>query len=843
MWRITSRNILAHKTRLALTGLAVVLGVAFVSGTLVLTDTMRATFDTLMGEAYEGVDVVVRGTEEFSAAIGPTARGPVPADVVDTVAAIDGVAGVEGEVQGSAQLIGPDGERLGLPQAPALGGQAPELEHLYAVELRDGRYPAVAGEVAIDAATAAANDLGVGDTVDVVTTGPVSTQTIVGIVGYGELDNLAGATLTLFDRETAFALFSADGGYQAVNVDAADGVDPAVLRDRIAAAVGPDLETLTGEEMSADASADIAEGLGFFSTALLGFAAVSLFVGAFIIFNTFSITVAQRTRELALLRAVGAGRRQVLGSVLGEAFATGLVGAVVGTGLGVGVAAGLRALLDAFGMTMPDGDLVFAPRTAVTGLAIGVLVTMVAATGPALRSLKVAPVAAMQAVAVPPVTRIGRTRTVAGSLVTLIGVALLATGLFGEAGMPAVAGGAVLVMLGFTALSALVTRPILTLMSWPVERGRGTAGELATRNALRNPRRTASTASALMIGLGLVSFVVIFAASLTASTAAAIDDSFRAELTVRSTVPGQGFPDEVGDVLADVPGVATVMPMRYVDVRHDGEMLFAAGMDAETVAEVVNVEIVAGDLADLAAGGLAVEEAVADEQGWTVGDVITLEFAATGAQQIPLRAIVDANVDVSWFLANETIAANVRAPQVGQLFVKLDDGAALDEVRPALEAALAAYPTVEALDQAELQADIEAQIDQLLGLMTALLLLSVVIALFGLVNTLSLSVFERVRELGLLRAVGASRRQVRAMIRWEAVMIAGLGATLGVVLGTLFGWLTVRALADEGFTTFSMPAGQLVAAFAAAGVAGVLAAVTPARRAGRVDVLTALQTS
>lgn len=846
MWQMTLKSLLAHRTRLALTALAVVLGVAFVSGTLVLTDTMRGTFNTLMTDAYAGVDVVVQGPETFSSALGGgTTRGPVPAEVLDQVDAVDGVAMVEGEVQGQAILLDEDGQRLGTPTAPSLGGQVPADDELYAVELRDGRYPTVAGEVAIDAGTAGTYDLTVGDVVDVVTTGPATTQTITGIVGYGEADNLAGASLTLFDPATAFDLFAVDGGYAALNVEAEPGVTRDALADRVAAAVDGTLQVLTGDEMGASASAEIADSLGFLNTALLAFAGLSLFVGAFIIFNTFSILVAQRTRELALLRAVGASRRQVLGSMLSEALATGLVGSVVGIGAGLGVAAGLRAVMDGAGMTLPEGSLVFAGRTVVVGLLVGVVVTVVAALGPALRSLRVPPVAAMQAVAVPPPTRLSRTRLVLGSLLTVAGIGALTLGLFAEGGMAVVAVGAALVIFGFALLAALVTRPVLTVMGWPVERGLGVRGELATQNALRNPRRTASTASALMIGLGLVSFVVIFAASITASTAATITDTFRAELSVRPAAAGPGgFSPEVVEVLAAVDGVETAMPMVYADFRYDDKVLFGTGLDPVTYDEVIAMDTVEGNLADLDGPAFAVKSGIAEAEGWQVGDVVDLEFAATGVQSLRLAAIVESDVDVSWYFANDTLRANLHGdPQVGQVFVSLVDGVELDAVRPAIDAALAAFPTVESLDQAELQADIEGQIDQILGLMTALLLLSIVIALFGLVNTLGLSVYERVRELGLLRAVGASTRQVRAMVRWEAVLIAGLGATLGLAVGTLFGWLLVTALADEGISTFTMPVAQLGSAFVLACVAGVLAAVVPARRAGRVDILDALQMS
>ena len=842
MWHTTWKSLLAHKMRLSLTALAVVLGVAFVTGTLVLTDTLKGTFDNLFTEAYDGVDVAVRGDQQFTSQVAGEQRQPVPPAVLDEVATVDGVAAVEGEVQGVAQLIDDDGNVLGSSQAPTLGGQAPEYEELYAVDLRKGRYPTTSGEVAIDAGTAESGGLSVGDTVNVMTGGPVTEQTVVGIVGYGELDNLAGATMTLFDRDTAFELYSQDGGYTILNIMAADGVGRDELRDRVEAAVGDEWEILTGAELSQSASDDLAEGLEFFNTALLVFAGISLFVGAFIIFNTFSIIVAQRVRELALLRAVGASRRQILRSVLAEAAATGLFGSFVGIGAGLGVASALRALLGAFDMSLPKGALVFEPRTAVVGLLVGVVVTTFAAAGPAFKAVRVPPVAALQAVAAPPVRRFGRVRDGLGVAAAGVGVVLLALGLFGDAGIPVVGAGAALVMIGMAMLASLVTRPIVAALAYPVSRSLGIRGELARENALRNPKRTAATASALMIGLGLVSFVMIFGASITASTAAAINESFKAEFTVRSATQGPGgFSTDAVDGVAAADGVAAVMPMTYTEFRYEDKVLFGVGVDPATFYDTMTFDEVAGRMGDLASGGLAVKESVADDEGWEVGDVVDLEFAATGVQPITIRAIFDADVDTGWVFDNNTVEANNRDAKLQQMFVALDEGTTVAEARPGIEAALEPFPTVQVLDQVELQDSVEAQVDQLLGLMSALLMLSVIIALFGIVNTLGLSVFERIRELGLLRAVGASRRQVRAMIRWEAVLIAGLGAALGLGIGVLFGWMLTRALADEGISTFTLPTVQLVGAVIGAGLAGVIAAILPARRAARVDVLRALQ--
>ncbi|WP_370327492.1 ABC transporter permease [Euzebya sp.] len=836
------KSLLAHKVRLSMTALSVVLGVAFVAGTLVLTDTLRATFDDLFAEAYADIDVAVMSAESDDSAVATDASG-VPVDVVDRITAVEGVAAAMGDVQGTAVLLDLDGEQLGNPQAPSIAGSVPTEEGMSAVVLREGRFAETADEVVVDVGTATTEDLVVGDRVQVVADGPATTHTIVGFIGYGDLDNLAGATMALFDPDTAFERFNTDGGYAMVTV-AADGVDHDVLRDRIARAIGADYEVLTSAQLGEDAASQVTEGLGIITTALLVFAGISLFVGSFIIANTFGIIVAQRTRELALLRAVGASRRQVVASVLGEALAVGVVGSVVGVGVGVGVAAGLRSVLDTFGLTLPEGPLVVEPATAVVGLAVGVVVTTLAAIGPALRAVRVPPVAALQAVAVPATPRGGRVRNVLGVLVLLGGLAVMSAGLLAGGGAAVAGGGAAMVMVGMSLLAAVVARPVVGLMGVPIARVMGIRGDLARQNAMRNPTRTASTASALMIGLGLVTFTMIFASSITASTSASIDESFLAEFNIRSTQVGPvGIPEQVVGAVESVDGVAAVNAMTYTDFTHAGTEIFGAGVDPATFGQTLVVDEVEGAMADLAEGGVAVKAAVAEDEGWHVGDVVDLTFPSAGEVAVPIRAVFEADVDTSWLFDNATVREVTEGAPLGQLFVRLADGVDVDEARADLEVALGPFPTARLMDQAELKADLQAQVDQMLGLMSALLVLSIVIALVGIVNTLGLSVYERIRELGLLRAVGASRRQVRAMVRWEAVLIAGLGATLGLAIGVTFGRLMTLALADQGISTFEVPAAQLVIGFVAAALAGIAAAILPARRASRVDVLKALQMS
>lgn len=839
MGHATWKSLLAHKLRLALTAIAVVLGVAFLAGTLVLTDTMRESIEEVYSQTSEGIDVAVRGVTELASQTGQDTRPPVPAALVDRVAAVDGVAAVEPVISGVAQLIGPDGEPIGGGGPPTLAFNAPVDEELSNTELRAGRYPSGPDEVAIDAYTADANGFAVGDSIQLFTNGPVTGHTVVGIVGFGELDNIGGATVVLFDTATATELFAPDGGYAEIDVRAADGVDAEALRDRVAAAVGGDYEVVTGEELAASAAADVQQALGFLNTGLVVFAGISLFVGAFIIANTFSIIVAQRTRELALLRAVGASRGQVLRSVLAEALATGLFGALVGFALGVGVAAGLRALVVRFGVDLPDTALVVQARTVVAALVVGVGVTAVAALAPALRSLRVPPVAALQAVAAPPLRRFGRGRDLFGVLLVVAGVGALALGLFADAGVVAIATGAPVLLIGLAILSPLVTRPLVRIIGWPVRRAFGIRGELATQNALRNPRRTAATASALMIGLGLVAFVMIFGASLTRSAETMIDETFLAEYSVSAGAFGSGLPAQVVVDLDALDETAAVTPTYLAEFRDGATAGIGLGVDTGTVDRTLALEVVDGDLAALDRDGVALKESLAAEKGLAVGDTLPLLFA-DGQRDVTVQAIWDGHIDVSWLFSQEAVLAALPSAQPQQVYVKLADGVALTQADAAIEDALAGYPTATALDTTEQKEQIDQQVTQMLGLLSALLGLSIVIALFGIVNTLGLSVLERIRELGLLRAVGMTRAQMRAMVRWESVLIAILGAVFGLVIGVLFGWLLTRALDDQGFSSFALPTAQLLGGVVAAALAGIVAAIVPARRAARIDVLRAL---
>jgi putative ABC transport system permease protein len=804
--KVTLRNLMAHKVRLALTALAVILGVAFVAGTLVFTDTMGKQFDDLFAKTGQDVSVQVRAKKVIQTDDG-TDVPTVPASLADTVARVPGVAKVHGEINGFAALVGRNGKVVGGSGPPQLGVDWYPADPDDAV--KSGRGPARAGEVAIDDKAAEKAGLKAGDRTRVLVQGPPQDVTVVGILDRG---NLMGATIVAFDQGTAQRLLVKPGRYSDITIAAQSGVSETTLRDRVAQVLpSPSYEAITGAQMRKDNENEIAKLLSFIRTFLLVFAVISIFVGAFIIFNTFSMLVAQRSRELALLRAVGASRKQVTRAVLGEAIGVG----VVGSTLGIAAGAGLALLLS---------------------YAVGVLVTVAAAYFPARRAAKVPPVAAMRDdVAMP--QRSLRIRLIAGSVVTVAGAVLSGIGLAG-APIALLGAGAALVFVGVAMLAPVISRPAVRVLGAAFPKLFRTPGRLATQNALRNPRRTAATASALMIGLALVSAINVMASSAKASVAGQVDKAFAADYMVTPASPGLS-PEEPAKAIRAVPGVELVTSAYQGRFKEgtDQHSFIATERPADFV-RAAKLTLRSGS-ADLGRDGLMVDESTATSEKLTVGSSVTARFADGGTEHLRVDGIYAKNQLLGGrVLALPAYQAHTEHPAGLGLMVNTDKADAA--TKAGIERALSGYPNLKVQDQSDVKKSAQQSIDQFVALLTVLLALSIIIAALGIINTLALSVIERTREIGLLRAVGTSRRQTRRMIRLESVVIAVFGGLLGIAIGVVFGIAIQHAVSDQGLDVLSVPIPTLVAYVVLSAIIGVLAALWPAWRASRLDVLKAI---
>ncbi len=843
MLRATLTSLFARKLRLMLTALSIVLGIGFVAGTYVLTDTMNAAFDQLFSQAASGSDVVVRASSAFDPIAGGSGcggdeRNSIPETLVTTVQAVPGVATAEGGLSGCATMIDPDtGDTIGGLGPPTIGTNW-NLVANAALKLREGSPPEGPGQVVVDAGTAKKHNLTVGEKIPIIFEGGRQEFTISGIVGFGDADNLGGATLAMFQTPTAQQVLGKQGEFDEIDVVGDGSVTARELQQRIQAGLPPKTEAVTSKTVADEQSNQVKEGLGFFRTALLVFAAIALFVGAFIIFNTFSIIVAQRTRELGLLRALGASRRQVMTSVVSEAVVVGLFASGIGIVAGIGIAIGLQGLLSAFGIDLPSTSTQLHMRTIVVSLIVGTLVTVIASVMPARRASRITPVQALGETQEAAVAGSSGRRMVGGALVTGLGVAALLYGLFATPSnaVSLIGLGAAVTFVGVAILAPLAARPLAGAIGFPI-RGLGVQGRLGRENAMRSPRRTASTASALMIGLGLVSMVAILSASLKASFELSLKRTLKADL-ILSTNSFGSFSPSVASAAASVPGVQTVAEFRQGGFHVNGSSSFLSAVDPATLDPVTSIGLEAGSVDALNQGAVLVHDDVADDHGWKVGDTVPASFSASGPHPLTIGGIYSENGLVGDYLISLDTYTQFFPEQLDTtVLLTLEPGADAATVKQALVAATEPFGNIEVQDQAAYRDEAAGFIDQLLGLITALLAMAILIALFGIVNTLGLSIFERTRELGLLRAVGMSRRQVKSMIRWESVIIAILGAVLGLGIGAFFGWALQQALAPQGVTELAIPGRQLVLYVVFAGLAGVLAAIWPARRAAKLNVL------
>ncbi|GAA1535943.1 ABC transporter permease [Nocardioides humi] len=851
MLRLTLRNLFARKVRLVMSGLSVILGVAFLAGVLVFSNGLATTFDGIIhGSTPDGVVRAV-DTESFDGGVSGQSGLALTPDDVARLAGLPEVARADGDVAGfGMNLLASDGTLVGGTGAPTLAfnhTDGPNMDGERALLLQSGRWPEAPGEMVLDEAAAKAGDYRLGDQVKLLA--PFGTlERTAELVGTAEFNGggTAGATLLIFTTEEAQELFlgGADA-YNQISLTAADGVSQDELADAAQQVLPEGFEAVTGDQVAEESQDAVGAFLGIINTFLLVFAIIAVIVGGFIIVNTFSILVAQRTRELALLRALGAGRGQVTRSVLLEALVLALVATTLGIGLGLVLARGLAAMFRSVGLDIASDALDLTPRTIVTGYVVGVGVTMAAAYLPARRGAKVAPVAAMRADAVPERGSLRR-RSLVGAVLLAVGAGFAATGIAGAPGSDAawIGVGAVIWILTVAAISPVVGKPVLALCRSLFGALFGTTGRLAGENALRDPRRTGATASALMIGLALVSTIGVLAASLNKSVDDVVDEQFTADLLVQNTnfLP---FSTEIGDAVAQVPGVDVVSRQQWAAARVQsgpaaGETVNIAGNDA-AYGRIYDLDVVAGDATPTGAEAVLFR-GLARDLDVGVGDAIDLGFLGGTTLHLTVAGIVESaetTAEVS-IPIDQLVAAGVLR-QDTNLSILIDPAVDPATVRDAVDDAAAPAPIVGVFDKAGFADEIRGQVNQLLYIIYGLLTLAIVIAVIGIVNTLGLSVIERTREIGLLRAVGMSRAKLRRMVTLESVAIAVLGAVLGMVLGLLIGVLLQQSLKDD-LTSLGLPIGQLLAFLVVAIVVGVLAAVVPAIRAARLDVLDAIAT-
>jgi putative ABC transport system permease protein len=847
MFRVIRKGLLAHKRRLTGTVLAIFLGVGFLSGTLVLGDTLGSNFDDLFQSANAGTDAVIRGASTVSVATrgpGIQQRGLVDGRLLDRVRAVAGVAAAEPSVLGYGQLIGTDGAAVGGNGPPRQAGNWIDDPGLTPYRLVAGRPPAGTGEVVINRGAARDGGLRVGDSTTVQTPEPVRVR-VVGIATWNSADGFGRSTFVAFGLADAQRYVTKrPGQLTSVLVRAGPKVSEVDLVNRLRPLLPPGTEALTGAELVRETTDSVSGGfLAFFKAFLLVFAGVALLVATFSIVNTFSILVAQRSRESALLRALGATRRQVLGSVLAEAAVVGTVASGAGLLGGLGIASLLKALFNGVGFALPDTGLVLTARTILVSLAVGLLVTLLAGIAPAVAASRVPPLAALRAVAVGR-TGSSRRRAVAGTVLTLAGgtLAVAAVAGSGSGALTSAGLGAVLTTAGIVVLGPSVARPVSRLLGAPLPALRGATGALARGNAMRNPRRTASTASALLVGVGVVTLFTVLGASIRASTDASVRQSFGGDLAVTAPGFGAGFSPRLADDVHRLPEVQAAAGLARAAVQVDGTGTAVTVSDPGQLGQVFDLDVGAGSLGALGQHGFAVNATTAAEHGWQLGSTVRIGFPDGSVVPMTVGAVYSARTVVGdYLLPRAAWTAHATVDIDTTVLVGLRPGVDLAAGRAAVQRVARGYGSPAVRDRAEWADALSTGVNTMLTIVYALLALAVLIALMGIANTLSLSIHERTRELGVLRALGLTRRQLRSIVRWESVLIAVFGTLGGLGLGVFLGWALVNAAAAD-IGSFAAPPARLLVVLGVGAAVGVLAAARPARRAARLDLLAAIAT-
>jgi len=849
--KVTLRGLLAHKIRLVATALAILLGVAFVTGTNVLAASVNASFDRIFSDVYKDIDTVVRSGVQIRTPFGPQ-RARVDGALIPRIRALPGVGVVEGQIEGDLRVIGRDGEPLGEDEGPPTFG----LNWLTESELNgwqviEGEPPTTSDQVVLDARTVEDGGFAIGDSVEVAVQQGVLAFTLVGTAKFGESGGF-DLRAALFETTRAQDLVGEPGRFDFISVSATDGVSQTALASTVATDLPADAEAITGEAFIEENQDTFGEFIDLLEQALLIFGYVALGVGAFIIYNTFAIIIAQRTRELALLRALGARRAQVARSVVLEALVVGVVASLIGVAIGILIGVGLKTVLESLGFGPTSIPTAIRGRDVVIAIAIGTVVTAVSSVLPAIRAARVSPLAALREVAYEH-GRVSWVRAGIGLFLVVSGVVLILHAIFTEVDdmLLAVGRGAAVAFVAVIVLGPVLAQPLSRVLGAPMPRLSRVTGRLARDNAMRSPRRTAATSSALMIGVGLVGFIAVLASSFQASIAHAVDTTIGADLVVNPEGggggPGNGLSPALADELAGAPAVEVVASQRVDFAEVAGSGQFVLAVDPGSFLEVVDLDVVEGSFGDLDSGGIAVPRHIADAENWRTGTPLPAKFLQQTETVLPVVAIYDTDLPFAGtglFISKEQF--NRLFPITDQvddvLYVKLADGVTGEEGMTALASIVDRYPTAKVQDLDRFKQEQIDEINQFLLVIYALLGFALVIAVIGIVNTLLLSVHERTHELGLLRAIGMSRRQVGSSICWEAVLIALIGTITGLIVAVFFGWAVVRALADQGATLFDVPVTTMLAVVGLAAFAGLVAALYPAYRASRLDVLDAIAT-
>lgn len=841
MFRTALRNVLSHKARLLMTVLAVMLGVAFVSGTLVFTDSLGNAFRNQSAKNYDDVAVAVTTSTDQR----DKDRHGVDAATLKKIEGLDGVAGATGRVSGFAGVADPDGKLIGNGWSNTGGNFSPGKDGKdpqYA--FTDGTGPTRDGRIALDKDTADKGEYQVGDKVRVATNGPVKEYTLSGVFTTEDGEVNAGGSLVLFDTPVAQELFLRPGEFQDVSVSAASGASD----QQVLAAVRPLLPenavAKTGKARADEQAEQTESALSSINKILLGFAGIALFVGIFLIANTFTMLVSQRTKELALLRAVGASRRQVKRSVLLEAAVVGLIASVIGFALGLGLAIGLRSAMSLFGGKIPAGPLVVAPATVIAAFAVGVLITVLAAWLPSRRAAKIPPVAAMNSMHAVATVKSLVLRNSIGGVITLLGGAAVVAGAAqsGSGAQLVIAGGAFLALIGIIILIPLLSRPVIALVRPLLKRLFGVSGKLAAQNAVRNPRRTGATASALAIGLTLVTGISVLGVTLGQAVDRMTTDNIKADYMV-SMASGDSLDESALTALEKADGVTAVSPQQSVWLDIGKTSLSASGVTPGDVQKVLTVDTTSGSMDSLGKGEIALSEKTAKSHGWRTGDSVPVTYHDKKKEDLKVGALFKDNEFLSPVLIPRAkVAPHEGRADISEIWVKTSGGASTANEQ-ALVDALGDNPGMSVMDHQDIRDMFGGTINLVMNIMYGLLAMALIIAVLGVVNTLAMSVFERQQEIGMLRAIGLDRRKTKRMIRLEAVVISLFGAVVGVGLGLFLGW-AIGQSASSAIPQYALvvPWGRIALFLLLAGLVGVLAALWPARSAARLNMLTAIKT-